>query len=331
MNNIGKTAAAGVALAALLGTGWWVIDQGQITPDALPGARETPAALLPPADTLRAEYKALSPEWVGEIDASIRLLTESLSMSGNIAASIALLDVLDARVARHEAKTLLAPLRAALASDREKLNAARVLDIAGVAATLDRMAIDIDTLPLLAARKPLLNRSSASPGTVGSDAGGTAPAPQSALPAWQGLWDALVARVSEVVQVRRVDNPQALLLTPEQSALVAERLRLRLLSARLALVSRQESVFLHDIGTAEKLLLQIFDPQDARVIEHQKSLTQFSQLSGRLSVPAGLKAPVAMEQLRQQLAVKPSSEAPLRAPVVPVPTAPSAPSAPSGV
>jgi uncharacterized protein HemX len=292
MNNIGKSAAAGVTLAVLLGTGWWVIDRGQGSTSGQVQTSSVSPVALGTSDTTK-----IASDWIDEIDASIRLLNETLLSSGNIAGSIALLDILDARIARHDAKTMLAPLRAALASDREKLAAIRSVDLAGSAALLDQMALDIDTLPLLANKQPL-NKTGGS-ATPASNPPSVTTDSLFGLPTWQAVVDSLVARLSGFVQIRRVDNPHAMLLTPEQAALTAERLRLRLLSARMALVSRQEQVFLQDIGAAQSLLSQLMDPEDSRVIAHQQTLIRLAQQSGRIAIPAGLRASTAIDQLRQ--------------------------------
>lgn len=306
MNNTGKTVAAGLAMTVLLGTGWWFIDRGADKSVFPQGGSETSATTgadssitTPPP---RGEPTTISAEWLNEIDASVRLLHESLFMNANVAGSIALLDILDARIARHEARALLAPLRTALANDREKLMAARALDIAAIVATLDRLAIDLDSLPQLALRQPMLGSSTTAAGASTTLKSGTAGATVSgwSLPSWQEIADRLMAKISEVVRVRRVDDPRAILLTPEQSALMAERLRLRVLSARLALLSRQEAIFLQDINQAQQLLPQIFDAQDPRVASYQQMLGQFSQLSGKVTIPVGLQASAAIEQLKKK-------------------------------
>lgn len=336
MNNTGKAVAAGLAMAVLLGAGWWFIDRGpsqSVFSKSDSGATGNGSdAQIASALPRPGEPTTISAEWLNEIDASVRLLHESMFMSANVAGSIALLDILDARIARHEAKTLLAPLRAALASDREKLVAARSLDIAAIVATLDRLVLDLDVLPQLALRKPMLG--SAKSGTVSDtkpSVSDTVPdtATDAAtragltIPSWQEIADRLMAKIAEVVRVRRVDDPRAILLTPDQSSLMAERLSLRLLSARLALLSRQEAIFLQDIAQAQQLLTQIFDPQDSRVVAYQQMLGQFAQLSNKVAIPVGLKASGAIEQLRQQT----GAANPL-APAVPSPKMPAAPMSP---
>lgn len=288
MNNTGKAFLAVASLALISGLGWWALDRGQ-------QVTGVPQAQSSASGGAGISVHTVDPDWLNEIDASIRLLSESLSASGNIGGAIALIDVLDARIARQPAQARLAPLRRALTADREKLVAARGVDVTAAATLIDQMVLDVDSLVLISAPKPL-----------------TAPKPkQPVKPAATGLptWDELLAglkfRFSEVVQIRRVENPEAVFLTPEQGSLVAERLRLRLLSARLALVSRQERVFQQDIGQAEKILAQAFDPQNEMVARHRRSMVGLKAIADKLSLPT-LLAPAAVEALKRELA-KPAS------------------------
>jgi uncharacterized protein HemX len=282
MNNTGKAVVAGLTLAALLGTGWWAIDRGQLTPISPQTVAVAPA--------ITADITPISIEWLDDISISIRLVNEALASSGNISGSIALLDAIEARVTRHPSQQRLAPLRVAIVSDRERLIAARSADLATNAAAIDQMVLDIDSLPLLATKRPMLTQSPSADGSVLSSG-----------VSWQAVRDYVVGYVSGLFQVRRVDHPTALLLNPEQSGLVAERLRFRLLSARLALVSRQETVFLQDIAVAKTLLAQIADAEDAKVLAHQQTLDRLLQLQGKIAVPAGLKSAMAIDQIRQSV------------------------------
>ena len=88
-----------------------------------------------------------------------------------------------------------------------------------------------------------------------------------AMPAWLQpwieRWDALTERVwSEargLVRVTRIDHPEAMLLAPEQAFFLRENLKLRLLNARLALLSRQLDVAQGDLQSAQAVIDRYFD------------------------------------------------------------------------
>ena len=79
-------------------------------------------------------------------------------------------------------------------------------------------------------------------------------------------------------------------LTPEQGVFVRERLRLRLLSAKLALLARQETVFTQDLIAAERILQQAFDPNDPNVSLQLASIANLKKVASQL-------APVTLREL----------------------------------
>jgi uroporphyrin-III C-methyltransferase len=99
--------------------------------------------------------------------------------------------------------------------------------------------------------------------------------------AWQrathGLkfwWRDVVQDVRSLVRVRRVDQPTAQMLSPEQAYFVRENLKLRLLSARWALLSRQTTLALTDLGQAQAILSANHDKLSKRVEAAQDTLSQ---------------------------------------------------------
>ena len=61
------------------------------------------------------------------------------------------------------------------------------------------------------------------------------------------------------MRVTRIDHPEAMLLAPEQAFFVRENLKLRLLNARLALLSRQFDTAQADLQGAQTALDRYFD------------------------------------------------------------------------
>ena len=91
--------------------------------------------------------------------------------------------------------------------------------------------------------------------------------------------------VRQLVRVTRIDQPEAALLAPEQSAFLRENLRLRLLSARLSLLSRQFDVAQSDMRQAQTLLDRYFDRSSRRVVAASDLLKQTAAQSRSVVVP----------------------------------------------
>jgi uroporphyrin-III C-methyltransferase len=104
-----------------------------------------------------------------------------------------------------------------------------------------------------------------------------------AIPSSQGFWARLLdlsigkGKVvgqdwRDLIRVTRVENPDAALLSPEQAYFVRENLRLRLLNARMALSSRQETVLKADLERARVSLSTYFDSRDRQVLAAQEQI-----------------------------------------------------------
>ncbi|MEN9758976.1 MAG: hypothetical protein RL676_125 [Pseudomonadota bacterium] len=279
MNTFGKTALAAVVLAALLGSGWWAIqhrDTGRTSPSALSSGSAASGVISATAsrdsDVLR------------EVNTTVRLASDMAVTYGNLASAIALIDLAQQRIAREPSQEAWAELRKSLAADRQALAMFAQRDIPAMAAQIETIVADIDRLPLISAPRPLTQAPrSTAPAAPSNGAGAW----------WQSIWSGIQARFFEVVQIRRVENADALFLTPEQGALVAERLRLRLLSARVALMSRQDRLLQHDLEQSIVILRQAYDREHAAVRDHLQALETLAKASQGLR-PVGPLASVAI-------------------------------------
>jgi len=208
---------------------------------------------------------------LADVDVALRLAVRHGKLLGSTEPVITALRQAEERL------TLIDPLRAqpvrdALARDLVRLGDARVADVGLLAVRVDELLRQVDELPMVALADP---RRVAAPAPTGDAAAEPLPEPEPLPPdagwlAWVGavardvawrVW----AEVRALLRVTRVDHPEALLLTSEQSHFVREGLRLRLLSARLALLARQFDLVQTDVAAASALIEQHFDAESLRV------------------------------------------------------------------
>jgi len=206
-----------------------------------------------------------------DIEASLRLAMQQTQLTGSHEPLLAALRTADQRLARTP-QPRLARLRAAIARDVDRIKAASVLDVPGVLARLDELVRQVDDLPVLnavpvrtsaadAARKP------------------AQPVPP-ARPEWWRQWvDAVVQEARGLVRVSRIDQPEAVLLAPEQAFFLRENMKLKLLNARLSLLARQVDAARSDVAIATAALHKYFDPASRRT---QAAATQLQQVQGQL-------------------------------------------------
>jgi uroporphyrin-III C-methyltransferase len=202
---------------------------------------------------LEALYRDLAPSRdelaLSEVEQILVLASQQLSLGANVQAALAALQVADAKLARLD-RAQLAPLRRALARDMDRLKSVPYVDVAGMTIRLDQLIAGIDALPLARDERLPPAPAANAPGEV---------------PAWLRFLRDIWADLRNVIRIEVSDRPAAPLITPQQSFFLRENLRLRLLGARLALLSRDESAFRTDLQAANAWLRQYFDMQSKPV------------------------------------------------------------------
>ena len=83
----------------------------------------------------------------------------------------------------------------------------------------------------------------------------------------------------------RIDHPEAALIAPEQAFFLRENLKLRLLNARLALLSRQFDTAQVDLREAQAMLDRYFDARSRKLSQTVELLRQVQGQSRQVSVP----------------------------------------------
>ena len=79
-----------------------------------------------------------------------------------------------------------------------------------------------------------------------------------------------------LIVVRKIESPEPPLVPPPQAYFLRENLKLRLLNARLALLTRDEAGYREDLRAAQAWIQRYFD---ARAKPSQAALGQLRQLS----------------------------------------------------
>lgn len=207
-----------------------------------------------------------------DIDSGLRVAQQQSTVTGSAEPLVAALKQADERLARYN-QPRLEGVRRAIARDIDRVKAVGVADISALSIKLDETIRLVDELPLLsqaelrkeggkpavAVAKPTARSAS---GTVGSDTpGGWATALSEG---WASMVDRVWGETRSLVRVTRIDHPDAMLLAPEQAFFLRENLKLRLLNARLAVLSRQFDSAQTDLQGAQLALDRYFDRNSRR-------------------------------------------------------------------
>jgi len=205
---------------------------------------------------------------LAEIEQEVSIAAQQLQLAGNVEAALIALSGAEARLARNAQPQFL-PLRKLIARDIERLKASPAADVAGVALKLDALLNSVATLPLAFEQRPRESPPPPSPALVGGETIGDM------LRAWGGeLWH----EVRQLVRIERIDRPDPGLLAPREVFFLRENLRLRLLSARLALLARDGLSFQSDIKQSDAWLTTYFDTQAPAIQEAHATLNALKRL-----------------------------------------------------
>jgi uroporphyrin-3 C-methyltransferase len=107
----------------------------------------------------------------------------------------------------------------------------------------------------------------------------------SARRAWDAFSGPLLGELKQAVRVTSIEHPEAMLLSPDQSFFLRENVKLRLLNARLSLLSRQFDLAQADLQQAQAALERYFDHGSRRVVSVQELLRQVAAQARQVSFP----------------------------------------------
>ncbi len=226
-------------------------------------------------DLIQSMARSRDENVLADIDTAIRVALQQAAITGSAEPLVVTLKQADERLARYN-QPRLERVRRAVAQDLERTRSAGVIDISVLTLRLDDVIRQVDDLPLLSAPErsapPKLGAAAAASAASNVAGANQAAAAQSG-PSWAlslGTWwqdygVSLWREVKSLVRVTRIDHPDAMLIAPEQAYFLRESLKLRLLNARLALLSRQFDTAQADLRDSQAALDRYFDRSSRRV------------------------------------------------------------------
>jgi uroporphyrin-3 C-methyltransferase len=226
---------------------------------------------------------------VVDIDSAIRVAMQQAAITGSAEPLVAVLKQSEERLARYN-QPRLDGVRRAIARDLDKVRGVGVADLPSLSIKLDEAVRMVDDLPLLSVVEPRKAAPAAASAPRQGQRGTRGDADPSAwISTWKEGWSVATERVwSEIkslVRVTRIDHPDAMLLAPEQAFFLRENLKLRLLNARLALLSRQFDTAQGDLALAQASLERFFDKSSKRLVLATELIRQVAAQARQLGVP----------------------------------------------
>ena len=245
--------------------------------------------------SLETQYQDIAPTrddvLLTEVEQMLSLASQQLSVAANVPGALAALQLADGRLAGTN-RAQFTPLRSALGRDMERLRAVPGVDVSGIAVKLDRALAAIDSLPLAQDE-----RIPPSPPA----------APRADDPAWLAFLRSTWGELKAVVRIEVSDREAPPLVSPTQQYFLRENLRLRLLSARVALLVRDEANFKSDVTAATAWVKKYFDTRVKTVQALMATLTQVGTTVMPAELPdinASLTALRTVKASRERISVR---------------------------
>ena len=228
-------------------------------------------------EALYADLTRNRDEWqLAEIEQVLAIASQQLQLAGNVRAALLALQLAEARLARTD-RPQFVPIKRALARDIERLKALPAIDMAAMSMRLDSLVAGVDALPLAfeerAERAPAAKSASAEAGF------------------WSRLGSEVWGELRQLVVVRQMNAPEPPLLPPTQAYFLRENLRLRLLNARMSLLTRDEAGYREDLRAAQAWIRRYFDPRSKLTAD------ALAQLKGLAGASVSFEMPTISESL----------------------------------
>jgi uroporphyrin-3 C-methyltransferase len=236
---------------------------------------------------------------LADIEADLRAAVQQSALTGSAEPLVNALRQGEERLQRAN-QPRLEPVRRAMARDLERARATSVADVATLSVKLDEAVRLVDELPLLSDVAPRRDAARVRAAQPSSSAPAAVVAPASAASESSNVWlprelarvgqliaDGILSEARKLVRLTRIDQPEAMLVAPEQAFFLKENLKLRLLNARLALLARQTDSAQSDLRWVLGAIERYFDRTSKRT---QVATELIRQVSAQVHQTAVLRA-----------------------------------------
>ena len=207
-----------------------------------------------------------------EVEQLLLIANQQLQLASNVKAALIAMQEADARLQRLD-RPQLSSLRKVLSTDMDLLKAAPYVDTVGVSIRLDNLAASVDVLPLAMELRP------PEPGASQS----------LQVPVTGNIWLQFLHEawedIKRLVRIQHMDKPDIALLSPSQAYFLRENLKLRLLSARHALLARDGTSFKADIDASTDWIGRYYDNSSQSVVNMLETLSQLRESEVGIELP----------------------------------------------
>lgn len=206
---------------------------------------------------------------LADVEQMLLIAGQQLQLSANVKAALIAMQHADSRLQRLN-RPAFAELRKRISHDIERLRALPAIDVPALNQQLDRLVLAADTLPLV---QDARIQQSAEEQTPRSDS------------VWQNFWNEVWQEMRNLVRIENTQQEALPLLSPTQTFFLRENLKLRLLSARLALLSHDEAGFRREMKIAQGWIKRYFNTKSDETIASLNGVQKLASSRITVDVP----------------------------------------------
>lgn len=210
---------------------------------------------------------------LAEVEQLLLIAEQQLQLSANVKAALIAMQQADDRL-KHMDRAALNGLRKAINRDIDKLRTLPDVDVQDIKFRLDNLIAEVDTLQLVQDIAHVPQEKNIAMITPVSDEA-----------AWRRLLREVWEDMSRLVRIENTQKRELPLLPPTQTFFLRENLKLRLLSARLSLLSRDDMSFKHDLQSAQEWIIRYFDVQSTSGALAVTTLQKLRESSINIELP----------------------------------------------
>lgn len=210
---------------------------------------------------------------VAEVEQLLNIASQQLQLNGNVKSALIALQAAYKRLEPLELPRAI-QLRETLSMEIENLREIPQVDIISISSQLNYLSALCGKLPLISERQPTLNAKAA----LERQPAQTKTVLQKFV---SSVWD----DIKNLVTVERINKPEPPLLAVDQSFYLRENLKLRLLTARVALMQHDEVTYKADLNSVKNWLNEYFDTKHPDTIKALDLLNKLSSSNISIELP----------------------------------------------
>jgi uroporphyrin-III C-methyltransferase len=208
---------------------------------------------------------------VAEVEQLLTIASQQLQLNSNVKSALLALQAAQKRLEPLELPRTI-QLRETLEAEIDSLREIPQLDVVSLSAQLTQLSELCGKLPLISERQPTLNANIQQIDTP----------PSNRLARW--LWP-LWEDIKNLITVERIDQPEPPLLASDQAFYLRENIRLRVLTARIALLQHDEATYKADLNMVKSWIIAYFDTKHPDTIKAMQLLKKLSAQKISMTLP----------------------------------------------